>query len=450
LAYRVGAVRRFEIGRSRQAPTPALAVISLALPAINGVKLDACAVMKNFGVLALVALAFLAGLILTQSPGTVDVGNWLSWINAARTNGLAPGFVALHTRYPPLALTILHGAYELGRLVGLTEFTSIKLSILLFLWLSTFLVWLWTRNVSVALILYFSLLLNSLALGYIDIYFAPSLILSLWMLKERRLVGFSMFYTVACLTKWQPILIGPFIAIYLVGIQDDLGQWKHWMRRIGLQVVLPASAVTALTLAVFGALPVLHAFKAALSHTYLSGNALNLNWIVTYFLHTWRPNDFGGLRNGLATYITTKSWEITLIPRLLFYSTYLLTLLAFVRREKDFKNLVLFSIIGVLCYYTFNIGVNENHLFLVAILAVILLWLDEAYRSTAVLLILMSNINLFLFYGTDGTLHFDRLFLGIDTSLPLAFFNVLYFLCLFSWVLFAQAQPVAVISKRRG
>jgi hypothetical protein len=60
----------------------------------------------------------------------------------------------------------------------------------------------------------------------------------------------------------------------------------------------------------------------------------------------------------------------------------------------------------------------------------------------AVLLILMSNINLFLFYGTDGILHFERLFLGIDTSLPLAFFNVLYFLFLFAWVLFAQAQAV--------
>src|SRR5262249_38730241 len=189
--------------------------------------------------------------------------------------------------------------------------------------------------------------------------------------------------------------------------------------------------------------PVLRAFQAALSHKNLSGNALNLNWIVTYFLHTLRPNQFGGLQNGLATYILTESWKITLIPRLLFFSTYLLTLFVFVRREKDFKNLVLFSIIGVLCYYTFNIGVHENHLFLVAVLAVILLWLDASYRGTAVVLILMSNINLFLFYGTDGILlRYERLFLGIDTSLPLAFFNVLYFLFLFGWVLFGEAQAV--------
>jgi hypothetical protein len=119
----------------------------------------------------------------------------------------------------------------------------------------------------------------------------------------------------------------------------------------------------------------------------------------------------------------------------------------FVRREKDFKNLVLFSIIGVLCYYTFNIGVHENHLFLVTVLAVILLWLDASYRSTAVLLILMSNINLFLFYGTDGILHFQRLFLGIDTSLPLAFFNVLYFLFLFGWVLCEASVQAARKNK---
>ena len=396
----------------------------------------------------MVVVAFLAGLILTQSPGQFDVDYfWRSWLNDARADGLIHGYAANRSDYPPLVLTILYGAYKLVSLVGLTEFAAIKLSILLCLWLSTFLVWLWTRNVNVALILYFSLLLNSAAHGYLDIYFAPSLILSLWMLKERRFVWFSAFYMVACLTKWQPLLIGPFIAIYLVGIQDNLGRWEKWVRRIGLQALLPAIAVTALTLAVFGAQPVLQAFKAALGHKYLSGNALNLNWIVTYFLHISRPNEFGGLQNGLATYILTESQEITLIPRLLFYSTYLLTLLVFVRREKDFKNLILFSIIGVLCYYTFNIGVHENHLFLVAVLAVILLWLDELYRGTAVLLILMSNINLFLFNGTDGILRFERLFLGIDTSLPLAFFNVLYFLFLFGWVLLAKSTRLNALGN---
>ena len=30
--------------------------------------------------------------------------------------------------------------------------------------------------------------------------------------------------------------------------------------------------------------------------TTLSGNALNLNWIVTHFLHIWGPNQFGGLQ----------------------------------------------------------------------------------------------------------------------------------------------------------
>jgi hypothetical protein len=112
--------------------------------------------MKELGVLAIVAVAFLAGLILTQSPGTVDVGTWRSWLNDARAGGLIHGYAANHRDYPPLALAILYGAYELCSLVGLTDFKAIKLSILLFLWLSTFLVWLWTRSVNVTLILYFS------------------------------------------------------------------------------------------------------------------------------------------------------------------------------------------------------------------------------------------------------------------------------------------------------
>ena len=50
-------------------------------------------VMKESGTLAIVAVAFLAGLILTQSPGTIDVPHWLSWIEdeRERADGLVHG-----------------------------------------------------------------------------------------------------------------------------------------------------------------------------------------------------------------------------------------------------------------------------------------------------------------------------------------------------------------------
>ena len=47
----------------------------------------------------------------------------------------------------------------------------------------------------------------------------------------------------------------------------------------------------------------------------------------------------------------------------------------------------------------------------------------------------MANINLLLFYGVDGDLHFPRLFAGVGIALPLAVLNVLFFIYLYGAVL---------------
>ena len=405
--------------------------------------MDKMITKSSDALILLVALAALIGLLFIQSPGTGDVNVWLQWTDNALTHGLIKGYATnnYNADYPPLTFVILYSSNRFFSLFNLTDFISLKstsfialkLSILFFLWLSTFFFWLWTRDVKIALVLYFSLLLNSVALGYIDIYFAPSLIVALWMLKERRFVFFSLFYGIACLTKWQPLIVGPFIGIYIMNVSN----LRHWrlssIKWVVSQTLLPAGTVVALILATFGAEPVWKAFQIALSHNHLSGNALNLNWIVTYFLHFSRPEEFGGLQNGLAYYIVPEHdlGAITLIPRFLFFASYLVLLLVFIRSEQTFENLLLHSILGLFSYYIFNTGVHENHLFLGVILATILFWSHPSFRSTAVLIILISNLNLFLFYGVDGNLHFKRGFLGIDMSLPLAFFNVLCFLFLF-------------------
>ena len=185
-----------------------------------------------------------------------------------------------------------------------------------------------------------------------------------------------------------------------------------------------------LTLLIFGAGPVWEAFRASASHNYLSGNALNANWIYTHFIRVFSPEQFGGLVNKQATYIVTDSAQIQLVPRLLFILFYALTLAVFYRREKSFENTLLFSILGFLAYYTFNIGVHENHLFLVTILAVLLLWVNKAHWPEVLILILINNINLFTFYGINGEgPGFSRVLLReVDFALVLAVFNVGFFL----------------------
>ena len=68
-------------------------------------------------------------------------------------------------------------------------------------------------------------------------------------------------------------------------------------------------------------------------------------------------------------------------------------------------------------------------------------WCILAFLSVVYVVILMiiSNINLFLFYGVDGTLHFPRTVGGLDMALPLATFNVLFFFYFF-WFAVAQSR----------
>lgn len=397
----------------------------------------------------LVMFALLIGLSFTFSPGTSDVEVWKAWANNADNYGPIEGYAASNGDYPPLASAILWFTEQVFQPLRAGTFLNIKFSIFFFLILTSFVFWLWLRDLKVTLILYFALLLNSVALAYIDIYFAPAFIFSLWMLEERRWLWFSLSFVVATLIKWQPMIIAPFCLLYILGIQNIREMRQLDYSSLFGKVALPVAVLAISTVVTFGLVPVLKAFYHALTHEFLSGNALNLNWIVTHFLHVWDPNQFGGLQNDLANNIKTRSLRIVLFPRLLFWTTYLLMLALFFRCQKTFTNLVIFSMLGYLCYYTLNTGVHENHLFLVAILAVVLYWRDESWRTNAAILLLMANINLFLFYGVDGHLHFLRLFAGIDIAVAIAVLNVLFFSYLYGAVLAEYRQPLMDKRYRR-
>ena len=387
---------------------------------------------SSFQKLIVFLLMLLLSLVFLNSHGTSDMEIWLQWAENADNLGVVAGFEANQADYPPITTAILLDVVRLGQVLELPALTAIKLSIILFLCLTSLVCWLWTKDVGVTLLMHLALLLNSAALAYVDIYFAPALVLALWALKQRKLLLFTLCFSVACLTKWQPLIIAPFILLYIL----DVKQWSDWKRidvkNLALSVVLPAAALVGLILLIFGAGPVWEAFRASASHDYLSGNALNANWIYTHFIRLFSPEQFGGLVNKQASYIVTDSTQIQLVPRLIFILFYALTLAVFYRREKSFENTLLFSILGFLAYYTFNIGVHENHLFLVTILAVLLLWVNKAHWPEVLVLILINNINLFTFYGINGEgPGFSRVLLHeVDFALILSVFNVGFFLYL--------------------
>lgn len=299
--------------------------------------------------------------------------------------------------------------------------------------MSSFVFWLYTRSSLFAAILYVSLFMNSVLLAYLDIYFAPSLILSLWALEKNRITLFTLTFMISCLIKWQIFIISPFILLYILNI-NSVNEWSQIdLKSLISRVFVPLTLILVCASLIFGFGEILGAFKNTVKmHNYLSGKALNFNWMITYLLHIVDPQQFGGLTNEpWAMVIRTDQLKITLLPRIIFVVVYSTILLKFFRTKKTFENLLLYSIIGYLAYFLFNFSVHENHLFLIVILSLLLLRLNAEHLMLAVVIFFMNNVNLWIFNGFDGTV--PGLNRGIwPVSFILSFLNLVLFTILIS------------------
>src|SRR4029077_8441247 len=94
----------------------------------------------------------------------------------------------------------------------------------------------------------------------------------------------------------QPLLVAPFFVIRLAA-DGDLSL-RPSLRRV-IPFLAACLGVTWLAYVSFGP-PLVASLGDALTHVYLSGNALNLNWILAYLLHLFRPDVFGTLTQGPA------------------------------------------------------------------------------------------------------------------------------------------------------
>jgi hypothetical protein len=390
----------------------------------------------------LLFLLLLVTALFLPSPGTFDVTkSWLPWAANADRLGLVKGFAANDAEYPPLTPAILLAAVRAFRSMGASPFQAIKLSIMLFLLATSLVFWLWTKDFWSAALLHVSLLLNSVALGYLDVYFAPSLLLSLWALRAGRLVWFTVFFAIATMTKWQPLIVAPFLAVYVLDIKPR-PQWKlvNWGRALR-EIVMPALVIGLAVLLVYRWPPIWRSLRTALTHKYLSGDALNFNWVLMYLLHVFAPERYGKLYDGRPDIIMVKYFRETVFSRALFLVTYVTALVALCRQEKTFENLMRFSLIGYLAYFICNIGVHENHLFLAVIVSVVLVWLKRSYLSLAATIIVMANVNLVVFYGIQGGGIHRMVAENVDMALLLSVYNTVFFAILWARNVFVRERP---------
>jgi hypothetical protein len=339
---------------------------------------------------------------------------------------LTGGFAQSGTDYPPLAFILLAAVSRSATAFGVTEFLALKCSLLLFLFVTGACFYWFTRNLILTAALEFALTLNSIGLAYLDIYFAPFLIAGLFFLQRGNLnLGFVLF-AISCFTKWQPLIIAPFVCLYVLGIASHRTPENHRIKTQALPFALAAVIVALPLLMIFGWKVFDSLERAMTRHAFLSAYALNLGWLQTWALHLIQPDKYGALQNGEIDIFLTREPIVVWPDKILFYVSYCAILFAFARQTKTFERLLVYSILGYMAYFTFNTGVHENHLFLVCCLSWMLAFANTDHLLRSINLSIAANANLFLFYGIYGE-RLQRVIAGFDITVLFAVANI----CLF-------------------
>lgn len=351
----------------------------------------------------LVLLALFATLVLLPSFGTIDMNIWSFWGENPWRHGLVEGYALNAHEHPPGLTAMLWTGYCIADWLGVQPYLGIKLTFLPFLFASSAVVWHWSRNLFVTLFCHGVLAYSAMALSYIDIFFAPFVLLAFYLLQRERPVMAMAAFSLACLMKYPPLMILPFVVLFLLARYRRPGDHCAAPLRTLLRVLLVPLLLLAITLLVFGMEPLL-ALQRAFRHSILSAQALNLNWIIARLLLVDGAvpmdthGDYGAWLVG--------DWQIPvwvkILSRTLYGSFYLAALLLFAVRAKTLENLLLSALLGHFAYFMFTIGAHENHLYLSCLLAMCLYCIRASWLPLLVLVCAISSGNLFLFYGVDG------------------------------------------------
>jgi hypothetical protein len=393
-------------------------------------------------------------LMMIRAPGTSDVLVWRDWMNTAYQDGLVQGYSHVIESafgepgggdYPPVSFAILYLTRIFGDIIGLPQRGSIKVLILIFQFLSAGLILLISRDVWMAAAFNTSILVFSVCLGYLDVCLAPWLILAFSAFRSERHVLGTAFFLLACLIKWQPLIVAPFIAIYLLQISDLQSLWGSLARSSFWKLVMVTGVTILAVTLLFGYTPLL-SLRNAMGHLYLSGNALNVPWIVGCLVTLLLSSSFS-IRVDEFPIILAPS-TVYLIPvKVMFFVLFATVLVRAMRSELSYQNCLLFSLTGFVTYVMWNAGVHENHWFVAVILAYMLVLHSRTreHWTIATMITIMGNINLFTFYGLTGTPEIQSRVIGIDLSMILAELYALAWLFLVAYTF--RASSLKIISR---
>jgi hypothetical protein len=376
--------------------------------------------MRRVWLVAGAAFAVLFPIALWTTDGTGDVEIWRAWTENVRAFGVVAGYAANQADYPPFATVWLGAADVIADLVGISWLSALKSATLAALAFGGFVLYHVNRNGLAAVWFVAVASFNAVGLVYLDALFAPFLLVALHALVRREYPLFSLAFAVAITTKWQALVALPFFAAHIFEFRSLPDALRKTRDRDSLRTLLRAGApgLTAIIAAVlvFGVAATAHSFGAALTHRYLSGNALNLPMATTWLVRVFSPETYGGPENGVATYVVYERALVGNLTRLPFLAFYAWVGAAYLRSKKTPDALLRYSLAGTLIYFAFNVGAHENHLFLSTLIAWFLYARDERYLGVAAAVSAMDVFNLFLFYGYGGEPILDRSAFGVDLA----------------------------------
>ena len=398
--------------------------------------------LRYYSLMFKASLLLVLGLLamtLYNAPGTGDFNVWLSWINLLDKQGVYATLVQINDNYPPFSLVLLDVVLHLARWTGFSIFFWLKMSLFAGLFGTSAIVYAWTRNVGLTIGLYLALLVT-VGCGYLDVYWSLPFIASLWALQRDRFALATGLYTLSVMTKPQPVLAAPFIALYILNMRswNDILQ-PNW-RRIG-SGLLGGLCVLGTFMAFFGLatfMPLSNAMNTFGNNAYMnmtpSGNAMNVNWILTHLLHVWRPEQFGPLDHGAANMIDSIGIAWQLPFKITFGVLFLFILYRFFRQEKNMCTLMLYSSLGALTCFMLNTGMHENHLYVVPLLTVGLAAMEKRYWGYHMIWMIASVINLVVFYGVGGAGTGYSRVVGIDLAVVCSVIFTCFYCLSLGWL----------------
>ena len=241
------------------------------------------------------ALLFILLIKFYDFQGSSDVWHFEIWIDNALKYGLKQGFANNRDMYPPYSTFILFcfakimDTFSHLHIVRIALFCFCSLSVVIFDFLYK------NHIVSGALLIS---LITSFYMGYLDILFLPFLLLSFYFWGKEKYALYAIAFSLCCLIKFQAIIIAPFMLIYFISYKGK-SLYIDWRKII--KIGCSAMSVIFVTLLIYG-VELITTFKLALfqSTFLLSGNALNLPWIVQWASEYFSPEQYYRLSESLS------------------------------------------------------------------------------------------------------------------------------------------------------